>query len=140
MATPTKSGTPLPGTKRTTCSTSGAKSSSGTRATSTTRRSSVAEIEITLPTVQYGNVKVRATPEEFGFKLDEPSAFGMALAVYQAAFTLGWRDGAQMDVGAPQAASREAAPGNPQAAAKRLAGGRKPRMVDEANEMAKQVI
>jgi hypothetical protein len=68
----------------------------------------VAEIEITLPTVKYGNVKVRATPEEFGFKLDEPSAFGMALAVYQASFTIGWREGAQMDVSAPQSASKEA--------------------------------
>lgn len=67
----------------------------------------MAEIEITLPTVQYGNVKVRATPEEFGFKLDEPSAFGMALAVYQTTFTLGWQEGARMNVEAPQSASRE---------------------------------
>lgn len=100
----------------------------------------MAEIEITLPTVQYGNVKVRATPEEFGFRLDEPSAFGVALAVYHASFVIGWQDGAQMDVSAPQAASKEGAPGSPQAAAERLADGRSPRTVDEANEMAKQVI
>lgn len=66
----------------------------------------MAEIEITLPTVQYGNVKVRATPEEFGFKLDEPSAFGLALAVYQTSFTLGWQEGARMDVSAPAPASQ----------------------------------
>ncbi len=100
----------------------------------------MAEIEITLPTVQYGNVKVRATPEEFGFRLDEPSTFGMALAVYHASFAIGWQDGAQMDVSAPQAASKEGAPGSPQAAAERLADERPPRTVDEANEMAKQVI
>lgn len=66
----------------------------------------MAEIEIALPTVRYGNVKVRATPEEFGFKLDEPSAFGLALAVYQTSFTLGWQEGARMDVSAPAPASQ----------------------------------
>lgn len=66
----------------------------------------MAEIEITLPTVQYGNVKVRATPEEFGFKLDEPSAFGYALAIYQTSFTLGFKDGSQVDVVAPQGAAQ----------------------------------
>lgn len=65
----------------------------------------MAEIEITLPTVQYGNVKVRATPEEFGFELDEPGAFGYALAIYQTTFTLGFKDGSQVDVMAPVAAS-----------------------------------
>lgn len=69
----------------------------------------MAEIEITLPTVQYGNVKVRATPEEFGFKLDEPSAFGLALAVYQTSFTLGWQEGARMDVSVSQPVTEEQA-------------------------------
>jgi hypothetical protein len=65
----------------------------------------LAEIEITLPTVQYGNVKVRATPEEFGFKLDEPNAFGYALAIFQTVFTMGWKQGAQVDVTAPVGAA-----------------------------------
>lgn len=43
-------------------------------------------------------------------------------------------------VSAPVTASQEASPGDPQAAAERLAGGRSPRTVDEANEMARQVI
>jgi hypothetical protein len=100
----------------------------------------VSEIEITLPTVQYGNVKVRATPEELGADLESPHSLGVALAVFQNLFTQGWVQGSQMDVSAPQGASQEAAPGDPQAAADRLAEGRPPRTVDEANEMATQII
>ncbi len=100
----------------------------------------MSEIEITLPTVQYGNVKVRATPEELGADLESPHSLGVALAVFQNLFTQGWVQGSQMDVSAPQGASKEAAPGDPQAAADRLAEGRPPRTVDEANEMATQVI
>lgn len=100
----------------------------------------MSEIEITLPTVQYGNVKVRATPEELGADLESPHSLGVALAVFQNLFTQGWVQGSQMDVSAPQGASQEAAPGDPQAAADRLAEGRPPRTVDEANEMATQVI
>lgn len=69
----------------------------------------MAEIEITLPTVQYGNVKVRATPEEFGMRsLADAYELGVALAVYQTSFTLGWREGAQMDVSAPEKPSQMA--------------------------------
>lgn len=101
----------------------------------------MAEIEITLPTVQYGNVKVRATPEELGLSdISDSHALGVAAAVYLNLFSQGFKVGAQMDVSAPVGASREAVPGDPQAAADRLAGGRSPRTVDEANEMAKQVI
>lgn len=108
----------------------------------------MAEIEITLPTVQYGNVKVRATPEELGVELSSPAAVGTATAIYLNLFTQGFKLGASMDVtaspteglSAPVGASQEAAPGNPQAAAERLADGRSPRTVDEANEMAKQII
>lgn len=74
----------------------------------------MAEIEVTIPTVQYGKVKVRATLEEFGFRLDEPSAFGYALAIYKASFTLGFRDGSQVDVMAPLGPSQGGLPGNPQ--------------------------
>ena len=59
----------------------------------------MAEIEITLPTVQYGNVKVRATPEELGLdSVGDAAALGVAAAVYLTTFTLGFKRGAQIDV------------------------------------------
>lgn len=58
----------------------------------------MAEIEITLPTVQYGNVKVRATPEELGVDVSSPAAVGTATAVYLNLFTQGFKVGASMDV------------------------------------------
>lgn len=59
----------------------------------------MAEIEITLPTVQYGNVKVRATPEELGLdSVGDAAALGVAAAVYLTAFTLGFKRGAAIDV------------------------------------------
>lgn len=70
----------------------------------------MAEIEITLPTVQYGNVKVRVTPEEFGLQygIDNPYALGMGAATYLNLFTQGFKEGATMDVSAPASASQEA--------------------------------
>jgi hypothetical protein len=63
------------------------------------RRSSVAEIEITLPTVQYGNVKVRATAEELGLEgVQDAGALGVAAAVYLNLFTQGFKLGTQIDV------------------------------------------
>ena len=59
----------------------------------------MAEIEITLPTVQYGNVKVRATPEELGLdSVGDAAALGVAAAVYLATFTLGFKRGSQIDI------------------------------------------
>lgn len=59
----------------------------------------MAEIEITLPTVQYGNVKVRATPEELGLdSVADAAALGVASAVYLSAFTQGFQRGAKIDV------------------------------------------
>jgi len=59
----------------------------------------VAEIEITLPTVQYGNVKVRATPEELGLEgVQDAGALGVATAVYLNLFTQGFKLGTQIDV------------------------------------------
>lgn len=67
----------------------------------------MAEIEITLPTVQYGNVKVRATPEELGLEsVDDATSLGIATAVYLNLFTQGFRSGAQMDVSAALSASQ----------------------------------
>lgn len=100
----------------------------------------MAEIEITLPTVQYGNVRVRATPEELGVDLASPWSVGQMTAVFLNLFTQGFKEGAQMDVGAPGSAPQEMPPGDPQAAADRLADGRPPRTVDEANAMARAVI
>lgn len=97
----------------------------------------MAEIEIVFPTVQYGNVKLRATPEELG--LEGPAdayALGVQSAVLLNLFTQGFKTGSQLDV----SASQEAPPGNPQAAADRLADGRPPRTVDEASAMAMAVI
>lgn len=76
----------------------------------------MAEIEITLPTVEYANVKVRATPEELGVELSSPAAVGTATAIYLNLFTQGFKLGAAMDVtaspteglSAPVSASREA--------------------------------
>lgn len=58
----------------------------------------MAEIEITLPTVQYGNVKVKATPEELGVDIASPAAVGTATAIYLNLFTQGFKVGASMDV------------------------------------------
>lgn len=67
----------------------------------------MAEIEITLPTVQYGNVKVRATPEELGVN-DVADAYelGVAAAVYLNLFQQGFKHGATLDVTAPQGAGQ----------------------------------
>lgn len=58
----------------------------------------MSEIEITLPTVAYGNVKVRATPEELGVDIASPAAVGTATAIYLNLFTQGFKVGASMDV------------------------------------------
>lgn len=69
----------------------------------------MAEIEITLPTVQYGNVKVRATPEELGLDTiaDAPD-LGVWAATYLNLFSQGFKVGAAMDVDAHLGASQEA--------------------------------
>jgi hypothetical protein len=59
----------------------------------------MAEIEIILPTVQYGNVKVKATPEELGLSsIGDSHALGVATAVYLNLFSQGFKVGASMDV------------------------------------------
>lgn len=72
----------------------------------------MAEIEITLPTVQYGNVRARFSPEEFGLQptdqLVDPTALGIAVAVYLNLFTQGFKAGSQMDVSAPVSAPQGA--------------------------------
>lgn len=67
----------------------------------------MSEIEITLPTVQYGNVKVRATPEAFGLvTMADAYELGVATAVYLNLFQQGFKHGATMDVAAPQGAAQ----------------------------------
>lgn len=100
----------------------------------------MAEIEITLPTVQYGNAKIRTTPEELDDVIRNADAIGVGTALLLNIFAQGFKAGSQMDVSRPETASTEAAPGDPQAAAERLADGRPPHTVDEANAMARAVI
>lgn len=79
----------------------------------------MAEIEITLPTIQYGKVKVRATPEELGVDVSSPASVGTAMAVYFNLFTQGFKVGASLDVTASPteglSASQEAPEGKAQA-------------------------
>lgn len=71
----------------------------------------MSEIEITLPTVQFGNVKVRATPEELGVNdISDSYELGVVAAVYLNLFQQGFKHGATLDVSAPQGAS-QGAPG-----------------------------
>ncbi len=59
----------------------------------------MSEIEFTLPTVAYGNAKVRATPEELGLEgVQDAGALGVAAAVYLNLFTQGFKLGTQIDV------------------------------------------
>lgn len=74
----------------------------------------MAEIEITLPTVQYGNVKVRATPEELGVDIASPAAVGTATAIYLNLFTQGFKVGASMDVTASPTEGLKAPQGAPE--------------------------
>lgn len=92
----------------------------------------MAEVTFRIPsrTVQYGYV-------EFAQEMGDLEP-GMLASVY-VNYVYAFQKEEEATIKRLQA-SQEAAPGDPQAAADRLAGGRKPRTVDEANEMAKQVI
>lgn len=71
----------------------------------------MAEIEFLLPTVQYGNVKVRATPEELGIDgVQDAGALGVAAAVYLNLFSQGFKLGAGMDVEYDGGGTRPPAP------------------------------
>lgn len=97
----------------------------------------MSEIEFLLPTVQYGNVKVRTTPEELGLdSVADAAAIGTAYAVYLNAFQQGFKRGAAIDVDIDPTP----AVGSPEAAAQRVAEDLKPCTVDEANAMAVEVI
>ena len=69
----------------------------------------MAEIEITLPTIQYGNIKIKATPEEWGLDTiaDAPDV-GVWAAIYLNLFQQGFKHGSTLDVDARLSASREA--------------------------------
>lgn len=59
----------------------------------------MAKIETTLPTVQFGNVKVTFSPEELGLSdISDSHALGVAAAVYLSLFTQGFKVGASMEV------------------------------------------
>lgn len=59
----------------------------------------MAKIEITLPTVQYGNAKVSGEFEEFGLDATSPHDVGVAVAVFLNLFTQGFQAGSKIDVG-----------------------------------------
>lgn len=107
----------------------------------------MAEVEILFPTVQYGNVKLRVTPEELG--LDGPAdayAFGVQSAVLLNLFTQGFKVGSQLDVEHDDGGPKPPPPapilpvGADGAAEQRVHDDLKPRTVDEANAMARAVI
>lgn len=58
----------------------------------------MAEVEFTLPTVQFGNVKVRATLEELGIKSLDAGAIGVSYAVFLNLLTQGFKRGSELDV------------------------------------------
>ena len=103
----------------------------------------MAEIIFRLPSkaVQYGYVEVRATPEGFGMDASvlaqSPDIIGKVYATYVADFLKGEQEGMESLLAAKQP---EAAPGDPEAAAKRLDEGRKPRTVAEDEAMAAELI
>src|SRR5690348_12441797 len=67
----------------------------------------MAEIEITLPTIQYGNIKVTATPEEWGLdSIADAPDLGVWAATYLNLFQQGFKHGAAMDVDAHLGASQ----------------------------------
>lgn len=107
----------------------------------------MAEVEILFPTVQYGNVKLRATPEELG--LEGPAdayALGVQSAVLLNLFTQGFKVGSQLDVEHDDGGPKPPPPapilpvGADGAAEQRVHDDLKPRTVDEANAMAAAII
>lgn len=99
----------------------------------------MANIEFRLPSkVPYGYVNVSFTTDD----TPEPETIAAMYAAYVMAFAEQERESLN-NYGKPVQASSapfEGPPGDPEAAAKRLAEDKKPRTVDEAEEMAAQLI
>ncbi|HSE46315.1 MAG TPA: hypothetical protein VLA89_13390 [Gemmatimonadales bacterium] len=95
----------------------------------------MAEIEITLPTVQYGNVKVRATPEELGVDIASPAAVGTATAIYLNLFTQGFKVGASMDVTASPTEGLKAPQGAEQSESEEVFAGAVATAQEEAQRL-----
>lgn len=98
----------------------------------------MAEIEITLPTVQYGNVKIRATPEELGVNdISDSYGLGVATAVYLNLFQQGFKHGATMDVSvSDRVATPEKAASQPSTAPQGAAQSEVDRVIDETVKAA----
>lgn len=96
----------------------------------------MAEIIFRLPSkaVQYGYVEVHATPEELGFEsVAEPEILGAIYVTYVASFVKGEKGGLdRFLLPTPEEASKAFSEPPP--------GGKKPRAVDEASEMATQLL
>lgn len=58
----------------------------------------MAEIEFTIPTVQYGNLKVRATPEELGIDNLDAYSVGVSAAAWLNLATQGFEYGKTLDL------------------------------------------
>lgn len=98
----------------------------------------MAEIIYRIPSaVPYAYVEVHVSDLS---ELPDPAMLAAQYAAYYDAYSREEKAAIQRALGAPQADSQEAPPGDPQVAAQRLAGGRKPRTADEASEMAVQLI
>lgn len=89
-------------------------------------------------TVQYGYIEVSVPFREDGSEVT-PEMLAAKYVNFVYAFQKEEEAAIKRLQGKPESAT-EAAPGDPQAAADRLAQGKKPRTVDEANEMATQAI
>lgn len=92
--------------------------------------------------IQYGyaEIEIELTDEQAA----NPEQVGAAYATYVGAFLEGEKGGLDLFLRGrderPSESHTEPSPGDPEAAAKRLEEGKKPRTVDEANEMATQLI
>lgn len=97
----------------------------------------MAEVEILFPTVQYGNVKLRATPEELG--LEGPAdayALGVQTAVLLNLFTQGFKAGSQLDVSGAPAPSAEPTENEAQAAVQEIQQQLGATVVEDSSEAA----
>jgi hypothetical protein len=58
----------------------------------------MAEVEFTIPTVQYGNIKIRMTPQELRENVAAPYDIGVAAMVWLSLATQGFEYGKTLDI------------------------------------------
>jgi hypothetical protein len=101
----------------------------------------MAKVTWSVPLVQFGRCEVEFEGPEALQLYAEPDKFGAQYADFVAGVMKGF-EARQQEIREGNKPDRvvEAPPGDPGAARARLAEGKKPRTVDEDNEMARQVI